>query len=166
MSRPAEAPAVDRAELAAYCERARAGGRRLVLTNGCFDLLHGGHVAFLRSASTFGDALVVGVNDDRSVRSLKGNGRPLLPLEDRLELLAAIRWVDAVTAMHEATADALIERVRPDVYVKGADYDASVGGRDLPEQATVDRLGIQVRFVPLVPGRSSRDLISRVQRQT
>ncbi len=166
MSHPAEAPAVESAELVTFREQARASGKRLVLTNGCFDILHSGHVAFLRGASKFGDVLLVGVNDDRSVRWLKGTGRPLLPLEDRLDLLAAIRWVDAVTAMHEATADELIERVRPDVYVKGADYDASAGGRALPEQATVDRMGIQVRFVRLVPGRSSRDVISRVQRRT
>ncbi len=166
MSHPAEAQAVDPAELVAFREQAHAGGQQLVLTNGCFDILHSGHVAFLRGASRFGDVLLVGVNDDRSVRWLKGSGRPLLPLEDRLDLLAAIRWVDAVTAMHKATADELIERVRPDVYVKGADYDASAGGCALPEQATVDRLGIQVRFVPLLPGRSSRDVILRVQRRT
>ena len=164
MARPAEAPVLQWAEVEPFCERARAAGRRLVLTNGCFDLLHLGHAAFLRAAAAFGDVLIVGVNDDASVHELKGEGRPLLPLADRLALVTAIRWVDAAVPFSEPTADGLIERVRPDTYVKGGDYDPAHGGRPLPERPTLERLDIPVRYVPLVPGRSSTSVLTRARR--
>ena len=153
-------------DLPDWASRQRAAGRRLVLTNGCFDLLHPGHVALLRGAAAFGDRLVVGVNSDAGVRKLKGPDRPLMPLADRLAVLRAVRWVAAVTAFDEETADQLIERLRPSCYVKGADYDPAAGGRTLPETATLQRLGIPAVFVPLAPGHASSELISRTRSTT
>jgi rfaE bifunctional protein nucleotidyltransferase chain/domain len=97
----------------------RAEGKRLVLANGCFDLLHVGHVRYLQAARALGDALVVGLNSDASVRRLKGPGRPVMPAAERAELLAAVSGVDAVVVFEEDSADALIERLRPDVHAKG-----------------------------------------------
>lgn len=152
-------------DLPDWASRQRAAGRRLALTNGCFDLIHPGHVALLRGAAAFADRLVVGVNSDAGVRKLKGPDRPLMPLADRLAVLRAVRWVGAVTPFDDETADRLIELLRPSHYVKGADYDVSTGGRILPESATLQRLGIPAVFVPLAPGHASRDLIARSRRQ-
>lgn len=146
--------------------RRRAAGRSLVLTNGCFDLIHPGHVALLRGAAALGDVLVVGLNSDAGVRRLKGPNRPIMPLADRQAVLRAVRWVTAVTAFDEATADRLIEQLRPDYYVKGADYDPAAGGRTLPETATLQRLEIPAVFVPLAPGHASSELIARRRRST
>ena len=157
---------VQSSDLAKLGERERAAGRRLVLTNGCFDLIHPGHVTLLRAAAALGDVLVVGVNSDAGVRKIKGPDRPLMPLADRLAVLQAVRWVHAVTPFDEETADRLIDRLRPTYYVKGADYDPSAGGRTLPETATLQRLGIRVAFVPLAPGQASSDLIARRRRTT
>ena len=148
-------------DLAALGARERDAGRKLVLTNGCFDLIHPGHVALLRGAAALGDVLVVGVNSDASVRNLKGPERPLMSLEDRLTVLLAVRWVHAVTPFDDETADRLIEHLRPAYYVKGADYDPAAGGRTLPETATLERLGIPALFVPLAPGHASSELIAR-----
>ncbi len=157
---------VQPSDLAKLGERERAAGRRLVLTNGCFDLIHPGHVTLLRAAAALGDVLVVGVNSDAGVRKIKGPDRPLMSLADRLAVLQAVRWVHAVTPFDEETADRLIERLRPTYYVKGADYDPSAGGRTLPETATLQRLDIRVAFVPLAPGQASSDLIARRRRTT
>ncbi len=146
-------------------DAARSQGRTVVLTNGCFDVMHAGHAAVLRAAAAQGDFLAVGVNDDAGVRALKGPGRPLAPLADRLALVAAVRWVDAVTGFEEPTADALIRRVRPDVYVKGSDYDPSTGGRELPEAATLRALDVRVVYVPLLGGRSTSSLVERLRRE-
>ncbi len=146
-------------------EAARSQGRRIVLTNGCFDVMHAGHAAVLRAAAAAGDLLAVGVNDDAGVRALKGPGRPMAPLADRLALVAAVRWVDAITVLEETTADVLIERVCPDVYVKGADYDPGAGGRDLPETATLRALDVRVVYVPLLGGRSTSEFIERLRRE-
>lgn len=144
---------------------ARSQGQTIVLTNGCFDVMHAGHAAVLCAAAAEGDFLAVGVNDDAGVRALKGPGRPMASLADRLALVAAIRWVDAITVLEEPTADTLIERVRPDVYVKGADYDPGAGGRDLPESATLRALDVRVVYVPLLSGRSTSDFIERLRRE-
>ena len=146
-------------------EAARSQGQTIVLTNGCFDVMHAGHAAVLRAAAAEGDLLAVGVNDDAGVRALKGPGRPMAPLADRLALVAAVRWVDAVTVLEESTADALIERVRPDVYVKGADYDPGAGGRELPEAATLRALDVRVVYAPLLGGRSTSNIIERLRRE-
>ena len=144
---------------------ARAKGQSIVLTNGCFDVLHAGHVALLRAAAKLGHVLVVGVNDDSGVRALKGEGRPLFPVNERLELVQSIRWVDAVVVIEDLTADALIRSVRPDVYVKGSDYNAASGGRELPESKTLRELGVRIKYVPLVPGRSTTSLIERLRQR-
>ena len=146
-------------------DAARSQGRTIALTNGCFDVMHAGHAAVLRAAADHGDFLVVGVNDDAGVRALKGPGRPMAPLADRLALVAAVRWVDAITVFAEPTADALIRRVRPDVYVKGADYDVDAGGRELPETATLHALDVRVVYVPLMSGRSTSSLVERLRQE-
>ena len=153
-------------DLPEWASRQRAAGQRLVLTNGCFDLIHPGHIALLRGAAAFGGRLVVGVNSDDGVRKLKGPDRPLMPLADRLAVLRAVRWVDAVVPFDDETADRLIELLRPSHYVKGADYDPTSGGRTLPETATLQRLGIPAVFVPLAPGHASSELIARRRRST
>ena len=153
-------------EMCAWRAKAARRGQRVVLTNGCFDLLHVGHVHSFEVGRSFGDCLVVGVNSDRSVAQLKGPGRPLVPEQERAALLAALRTVDAVTIFDEPTAVCLVEALRPDVYVKGADYAGSgPGGVDearLPEAAAVRRGGGVVRLVPSVPGASTSSLIARM----
>lgn len=141
---------------------ARAGpGRdfRLVFTNGCFDLLHRGHAAYLAEAATLGDRLLVAVNGDASVRRLKGPGRPVLPEADRTYLLASLRSVDWVTVFDEDTPERLIRELRPDVLVKGADYAMDeVVGREIVEEA-----GGRVELVELVEGRSTSELLERIR---
>jgi rfaE bifunctional protein nucleotidyltransferase chain/domain len=147
------------AELDSELARARDGGLRVVLTNGCFDLLHPGHLSYLRRAKEQGDLLVVGVNGDDSVRVLKGPGRPLVAEADRAELLAALEPVDLVTVFTDLRADALLRAVRPDVYVKGGDYSPST----LPEAPTAAELGVAVRLLAYVPGYSTSELIRRIR---
>jgi rfaE bifunctional protein nucleotidyltransferase chain/domain len=135
-------------------------GRAVVFTNGCFDLLHAGHVALLDAARGQGDFLVVGVNTDRSVRRLKGAGRPIVPLRERMEILAALRSVDCVVPFAEPTPARLVARLRPDVLVKGSDYRLpEIVGRDV-----VLAGGGRVVTVPLRRGRSTTGLIRRVLR--
>jgi rfaE bifunctional protein nucleotidyltransferase chain/domain len=117
--------------LLAWRDRARRAGRVVVWTNGCFDLLHVGHLRNLRAARALGDALVVGVNDDAAVRRLKGPTRPILPAAERAELLAALECVDAVVLFGEDTPSAALERLRPEIHCKGADY-APPGGKPIP----------------------------------
>jgi len=137
----------------------RALGQRIVFTNGVFDLLHRGHVEQLAAARAFGDRLVVGVNDDDSVRRLKGEARPLAPLEDRMVVLAALESVDLVTSFGEDTPLKLIEVLKPDVLVKGADYSKDqIAGADF-----VLANGGRVETVALVPGRSTTALVEKIK---
>ncbi len=138
----------------------RAAGRSVVLTNGCFDILHPGHIALLQSARREGDALVVAINSDASVARLKGAGRPLLPQAERAEALLALESVDAVVIYDEETPIEVVRALRPDVLVKGADWaaDAIVG------RALVEESGGRVVRVPLVPGRSTSALVARIRR--
>jgi len=135
----------------------RIGHARVVLTNGVFDLLHVGHLRYLRAARALGDLLVVGVNADATVRALKP-GRPLVPEGERAELVAALDPVDYVVIFPELTADELLRALRPSVYVKGADYSDAT----LPEAATARSLGIELAFVPLVPNHSSSGLADQL----
>ena len=152
-------PLLDRAALAARLAPSRAAGQRLVFTNGCFDLLHAGHVRLLAAARAFGDLLVVGVNSDASVRRLKGPDRPVLGLEERAELLSALRAVDLVAAFEEDTPLELIRCVRPQVIVKGGDWSKEdVVGREVVEAA-----GGRVEIVPLVSGLSTTALLRRIR---
>lgn len=144
-------------------QRLQDEGKRLVLTNGCFDLLHVGHVRYLQAARRLGDALVVGVNDDNSVRRLKGPERPVTNEADRAEILAALESVDFVSIFDEDTASELVAAVRPDVYVKGGDYSADPAATSFPiEGRTVRAYGGEVRILPFVPGRSSTDILTRL----
>jgi rfaE bifunctional protein nucleotidyltransferase chain/domain len=150
---------VARANLAALASTLRAGGKRLVFTNGCFDLLHVGHVRYLAAARDAGDVLIVGVNDDASVSRLKGAGRPLVPVEARAEVLAALAAVDYVTVFEEDTPEAAIRLLQPDVLVKGSDWAADrVVGRDI-----VEARGGRVLLVPVVEGFSSSALAERLK---
>lgn len=142
----------------------RAEGKRLVLTNGCFDLLHVGHVRYLQAARSLGDALAVGLNSDASVRLLKGPGRPITPEDERAEILAALESVDYVTIFDEERATELVEAVRPAVYVKGGDYSPDPDDANFPvEGPAVLRQGGEVRIVQYVPGRSTTEMIRQVR---
>ncbi|MDH2426667.1 PfkB family carbohydrate kinase [Sphaerisporangium sp. TRM90804] len=155
-----EPPLCDRprtaTELAALL---RSTGGTLIATGGCFDLLHAGHVSLLRQARALGDALIVCVNADESVRRLKGPGRPVVGERDRVDILRALGCVDAVAVFTEDTPSALIERLRPDVWVKGGDYT----GLELPEAEAVRRCGGEIVVLPTVPGHSTTGLIAAAQ---
>lgn len=130
-----------------------------VFTNGCFDLLHVGHTRYLQAARGLGDRLVVGINSDASVRTLKGPTRPILPENERAELLASLACVDYVVIFSEPTADKLLSALRPAIYAKGGDYSADT----LPESSTVRAYGGEISIVPFVPGRSTTDIVARIQ---
>ena len=150
----------DRGELRRVRESLRAGGRRLVFTNGCFDLLHVGHVRYLAQARSLGDALLVALNSDRSVRALKGPGRPLTTAAERAEVMAALACVDFVTVFDEESPRALIGELLPDVLVKGGDYaPAEIHGREEVEAA-----GGRVLSLPFVEGVSTTGIVERVKR--
>jgi len=134
---------------------------RLVLTNGTFDLLHIGHLRYLEVARAKGDLLVVGINSDTSVRGYKGPGRPVVPQEERAEMVAALRCVDYTTIFDEPTAAALVDALKPEVYVKGGDYAA--GSKPLPEAEAVEAYGGEVCIVSFVEGHSASDIIRRVE---
>ncbi len=145
-------------ELTIVLDGLRAEGKRIVFTNGCFDVLHPGHIHQLREAKAQGDFLVVGLNSDNSVRRLKGLSRPLLPEASRREMLEAIRYVDAVAIFGEDTPEALIHEVRPDVLVKGAEYEESaIMGADF-----VQSYGGRIHRVQMLPGYSTSALLKRL----
>jgi D-glycero-beta-D-manno-heptose 1-phosphate adenylyltransferase len=162
MSATRQHKVADLASLMAVRESYRQAGRTLVWTNGCFDLLHTGHIRSLQAASELGDVLVVGVNSDRSVRELKGKGRPILPERDRAEILAAFECVDHVLIFDDTTPVETLQRLQPDVHCKGTEY-APPHGRPIPEKAIVESYGGRVAFLPLIPEHSTTDLIGRVR---
>jgi phosphoheptose isomerase len=139
----------------------RNAGRTVVWTNGCFDVLHAGHLASLAAARRLGDVVIVGVNDDASVRRLKGPGRPVVPAEDRAAVLAALRSVDYVLVFAQDTPEAVLSRLEPDVAAKGADYEGP-DGKPIPERAIVEGYGGRVVFLPLLEGRSTTALLDAV----
>ncbi len=146
-------------EAGALAARLRADDKRVVLANGCFDLLHVGHVRYLDAARALGDVLFVGLNSDAAVARLKGPGRPLMPAAERAEILAGLRAVDHVVVFDEDTADRLVSLVRPAVHAKGTDYtDASV-----PEAASVRAVGGRVAIVGDPKDHATRDLIARIR---
>ena len=153
---------VDAQQLAAVSQGMRDKGRKLVLTNGCFDLLHVGHVRYLESARALGDALAVAINGDESVRTLKGQGRPLNNETDRAEVIAALECVDHVIIFPEVRATNLLEKVRPAVYVKGGDYTPETLHAE--ERAALDRVGAEIRILPFQQGHSTSTLIEKVKR--
>jgi len=153
---------IQRAQLAALGERLRLEGRRIAFANGCFDLLHVGHVRFLEGAAGHGDALVVGVNSDQSVAALKGPGRPLLPARARAELVAALESVDYVVIFDEPTAEGVLRDLRPDVQCKGTDYSPET----VPEREVVESLGGTVRIVGDRKTHSTREILAEIARRS
>lgn len=147
-------------ELAPCIESHRRYGRRIVFTNGCFDILHRGHISYLSRAKALGDVLIVGVNSDAGIRRLKGDSRPINALDDRLQVLSALSCVDHVVPFDEDTPHELIRVVRPDVFVKGGDYTRAT----LPEAALVEELGVVVEILPFMADRSTTDIIARIRR--
>lgn len=141
-----------RAELAAQ-------GKRLVFTNGCFDLLHAGHVRYLQQARALGDALVVAVNGDASVRALKGPTRPINHENDRAEVIAALGCVDFVTIFHTERVTDVVRTIRPHIYAKGGDY--TVSSLDPGERGALEEAGTEIRILPLVPGRSTTSILEK-----
>ncbi|MBV9673569.1 MAG: D-glycero-beta-D-manno-heptose 1-phosphate adenylyltransferase [Verrucomicrobia bacterium] len=138
-------------------------GRKVVFTNGCFDILHVGHVRYLTNAKALGDLLVVGLNSDESVRALKGLGRPINSEQDRAEVLAALEVVDHVIVFGEERASALIKELRPDIYVKGGDY--SLDSLNKEELDVLKSIGARIKLLPIVPGKSTTSLIRTLQRR-
>ena len=138
--------------------RDRAAGRRVAFANGCFDLLHVGHVRYLQAAAAEADRLIVAVNDDRSVAGLKGEGRPILPASDRAELVAALRGVHYVVVFGDATVERLLRRVKPDVHCKGTDYTVD----SVPERAVVAGYGGRTAIVGDPKNHATRELLKRI----
>ena len=145
-------------EAVRLAERLRAEGKRIVLANGCFDVLHVGHVRHLREARRLGDVLFLGLNDDASVTRLKGRGRPVMPLDERAEILQSLRDVDHVVVFAEDTADNLVARLRPDVHAKGTDYTLDT----VPEAGTARSVGARVAIAGDPKSHATRDVIARI----
>jgi rfaE bifunctional protein nucleotidyltransferase chain/domain len=152
---------LSRDQLRRRVEEWRRAGERIILTNGCFDLLHAGHVRYLRAAKQLGGKLVVGLNADESVRGLKGQGRPLMPAAERAEILAAFTDVDAVVVFAESDVRALIREIRPDIHAKGTDYTAE----SVPERDTVVECGGRVAIVGDPKDHSATEFIARIGRK-
>jgi rfaE bifunctional protein nucleotidyltransferase chain/domain len=151
---------VSEQELIEAVARDRAAGRTVAFANGCFDLLHVGHVRYLRAAGAEADRLIVAVNDDRSVAGLKGEGRPILPAPERAELVAALRGVDYVVIFGDANVERLLLLVKPDVHCKGTDYTVDT----VPERAVVAGYGGQTKIVGDAKSHATRDLLARIAR--
>ena len=147
--------------LAERLGRERAEGKRIVLANGCFDVIHVGHVRYLEDAAGHGDLLVVAVNDDGSTKRLKGEGRPMMPALERAEILAAMRPVDYILIFGEDTVDGVLRTLRPDVHAKGTDYSVET----VPEIETAREIGCETVITGDPKERSSRDFISRLRRE-
>ncbi|MBO6203439.1 MAG: D-glycero-beta-D-manno-heptose 1-phosphate adenylyltransferase [Selenomonas sp.] len=151
---------VARKDIAKFCEILRQGGQKVVFTNGCFDILHAGHVTYLEAAKAQGNVLVLGLNTDESVRRLKGPERPINSELDRAKVVGALKAVDYVVLFGEQTAEAVIAEVKPDVYVKGGDYTLDT----LPEAKIVQSYGGKVAFIDMVEGRSTTNIINKIKK--
>ena len=147
-------------QLPAWRAAARAGGKKLVVTNGCFDLLHLGHVSYLESARNLGDALLVGINSDDSARQLKGEGRPVNSEADRAAVLAALASVDGVCIFAEKSAKKFLSAAQPDIYVKGGDYTLDTLNQE--ERRVIESGGGKIVIFPLVPGKSTTALLKKI----
>ena len=150
---------VSLAELPVWRQKLRDKGLKLVVTHGCFDILHAGHVSYLRQAREQGDVLLVGLNADVSIKDLKGPNRPINIEQDRAQILAALRCVDAVTLFPEVRATNLLKAAQPDVYVKGGDYTLETLNPE--ERAVVQAAGAKIVFIPFLEGRSTTSIIER-----
>ncbi len=145
-------------KLLAEVERLRKKGRRVVFTNGCFDIIHAGHARYLKKARSMGDALIVGLNSDSSVRGIKGDKRPIVPQKERAEVLSALEAVDYVVIFNDPTPEKLIEAIRPDVLAKGADWAAG----DIAGAGTVKGYGGRVARITLARGKSTTNIIKKI----
>lgn len=161
MSNDRSAPILSRDELKAFADKVRANGEKLILANGCFDLMHAGHIRYLAGAKSLGGKLLVALNSDRQVRGLKGEGRPVILENERAEIIAALRFVDAVTIFDEPTVEEVIRTVRPDFHAKGTDYTTD----SVPEREIVRELGGQVAIVGDPKDHSSTDLLAAIKQR-
>ncbi len=148
--------------LPAWRNAFRATGKHLVVTNGCFDILHPGHVTYLEAARGFGDGLLVGVNGDEATRQLKGPNRPVNSQADRAIVLAALESVAAVCIFEEKTATRFLERAQPDIYAKGGDYTLETLNQD--ERRAVEAAGGRIKLIPFVPGKSTTAILEKISR--
>ena len=153
---------LDMDELVEHARELRAAGKKLVATNGCFDLLHVGHVRYLQAARALGDALAIGLNSDRSVRELKEHGRPITNEKDRAEVLAALECVDFITIFPETRASQFIRASMPAIYAKGGDYTAE--SLNAEERTVLEKIGAQICIIPLEPGYSTSRLIEQLRK--
>jgi rfaE bifunctional protein nucleotidyltransferase chain/domain len=151
---------VELEELSGRCDKLRAAGKKLVATNGCFDLLHVGHVRYLQDARALGDFLAVGLNGDRSVRELKGSARPIMTAKDRAEVLAGLECVDFVTIFQETRATRFIAAIKPAIYVKGGDYSSDTLNEE--ERAVLKQINAEIRLIPFEAAYSTSRLIERI----
>ena len=149
-------------QLPKWREAMRASGKKLVVTNGCFDILHLGHVVYLETARNFGDALLVGLNGDNSVLQLKGAGRPVNSEPDRAAVLAALESVSGVCIFSEKAATNFLARAKPDIYVKGGDYTMDTLNKD--ERSAVEQAGGKIKIIPFVPGKSTTALLEKISK--
>ncbi|MBQ6517028.1 D-glycero-beta-D-manno-heptose 1-phosphate adenylyltransferase [bacterium] len=140
-------------------EDLRKQGKKVVVTNGCFDIIHVGHVRYLQQTKSYGDVLIVLLNSDSSVKKIKGDDRPLNNENDRAEILSALSCVDYVVKFSETSVNNLLEALKPDIYTKGADYTLET----LPERDTVKKLNIEVKFIDFVKGKSTTNLIEKIK---
>lgn len=152
------APILDRESLIDLIARKKNSDTKIILTNGCFDLIHAGHVRYLSGAKELGGFLVVGINSDRQVKSLKGNGRPFMPENERAEIIAAFKFVDAVTIFDEPNVEELIAAIRPDFHAKGTDYTEDT----VPEREIVRKYGGRVAIVGDPKDHSSTEMLERL----
>jgi glycerol-3-phosphate cytidylyltransferase len=151
---------VDSNQIKNIAKQLKADGKTIVFTNGCFDILHVGHVRYLKAARELGDCLILGLNSDQSVRILKGPTRPINTQDDRAEVLSALSAIDYVVIFEESTAEDLITKIKPSIYVKGGDYNI----KDLPESSTVSQYGGQTILIPEVIGKSSSNIIKKIKK--
>jgi rfaE bifunctional protein nucleotidyltransferase chain/domain len=153
---------IEEDRLAGWRAAIRASGKKLVVTNGCFDILHLGHVTYLEKARNFGGALLIGVNSDAAVGGLKGPGRPVNSETDRASVLAALQSVDGVCIFTDATATKFLAAAQPDIYVKGGDYTLETLNQD--ERRMVESAGGKIILVPFIPGKSTTSLLEKISR--
>ena len=149
---------VDRMDIITFCEELKNASKKIVFTNGFFDIIHVGHVRYLQAAKDLGDVLIVGLNTDTSVKKLKGDSRPINNESDRAEVLLALKSVNHVVLFDEQTAENLIAEIKPDIYVKGGDYTLET----LPEAKIVQSYGGRVEFIPMVAGKSTTNVINKI----
>ena len=150
---------IQEADIVPFFTALRHARQKIVFTNGCFDILHAGHVRYLKEARSLGDCLVLGLNSDTSVRALKGENRPINSEADRAEVVGALKAVDYVVIFSEPTAAELLKKVRPSVYVKGGDYTLAT----LAEAAVLEEIGAEAAFITMVEGRSTTNVIARIK---